>query len=76
MSPLKLPGPLTLGSFTGHNFETVSTVAIVRRLLVLDQNIFLEHFLHFCQAIPQDLRPYYWALLHATLPIVYYHSDF
>lgn len=23
----------------------------------------------------QDLRPYHWSLLHATLPIVYYHSD-
>jgi hypothetical protein len=26
-------------------------------------------------ADPQDMRPYYWSLLHATLPIVYYHSD-
>ncbi len=22
----------------------------------------------------QDMRPYYWSLLHATLPLVYYHS--
>jgi hypothetical protein len=22
-----------------------------------------------------DLRPYYWSLLHATLPIVYYHTE-
>ena len=26
-------------------------------------------------ARPDDLRPYYFALLHATLPIVYYHPD-
>ena len=26
-------------------------------------------------ANPADVRPYYWALLHATLPVVYYHPD-